>query len=194
MTTPKLGYTAYQARTQWYTTHWGIPAFVREALMEDGRTKLGILAFSPNNQGRSWWTFATNGMSERRMPCVEEPHGDPSHRLELVTYAHASADWICELLVEMARYPFEHRAGLAVGQTLPITPKPHNLWSGYLLMLPRLEPEEFNPLAIDVGIGDDWISLQRYWVSRTTSCSVPSKSADRSSLPAMSSARLKLWP
>jgi hypothetical protein len=91
------------------------------------------------------------------MPCIENPHGDPSHRLELITYARASAEWICELLVEMARYPFEHRSGFAIGHTLPVTRKRDNLWSGYLILSPRLEPEEFNPLVIDVGIGDDWI-------------------------------------
>lgn len=153
----KLGYTAYQARTQWYINHWGLPAFVREHLMEDGRTKLGIMAFPPNDKGRSWWTFATNGMSERRMPCIEEPHGDPRYRLELITYAQASADWICELLLEMALYPFDHMSGFTIGHTLPVTPTQGNLWSGYLILSPKLEPEEFNPLAIDVGIGDDWI-------------------------------------
>jgi len=160
MTTERLGYTAYQARTQWYMNHWGPAAFVREALMEDGCTKLGVMAFPPvarNREGRSWWTFATNGMSERRMPCVEDPHGDPSHRLELVTYARAAADWISELLIEMARYPFEHRSGLTVGHTMPVTPKPGNLWAGYLLLFPRLEPKEFNPLGIEVGIGSDWV-------------------------------------
>jgi hypothetical protein len=50
MANPKLGYTAYQARTQWYMNHWGLPAFVREVLMEDGRTKLGIMAFPPERQ------------------------------------------------------------------------------------------------------------------------------------------------
>jgi hypothetical protein len=157
MATPKLGYTAYQARTQWYMNQWGLPAFVRNALMEDGLTKLGIMAFAPNREGRSWWTIATNGMSERRMPCIERPHGDPSHRLELITYARDSADWICELLIEMARYPFEHRSGLAVGHTLHVTAKLRDFWSGYLIVSPKLEPSEFNPMAIDVGIGDDWI-------------------------------------
>src|ERR1044071_2116112 len=103
--------------------------------MEDGQTKLGIMAFAPG-KGREWWTFATNGMSERRLPCIEEPHGDPSHRLELITYARESADWICELLTEMAGYPFEHRSGLTNGHTLPVTPKRGNLWSGYLLLSP----------------------------------------------------------
>ena len=54
-------------------------------------------------------------------------------------------------------HPFEHRSGFAVGQTIPVTPKPGNLWAGYLLRSPRFEPAEFNPLPIDVGIGDDWI-------------------------------------
>jgi hypothetical protein len=157
MAGPQLGYTAYQARTQWYMNHWGPPEFIRESLMEDGRTKLGIMAFAPNDKGRDWWTFATNGMSERRMPCIEKPYGDPSHRIELITYAQASAEWICEHLAEMARYPFDHRSGIAIGHTLPVTSKPCNLWSGYLVLSPKLEPEEFNPLAIDVGIGDDWI-------------------------------------
>lgn len=157
MSSSKLGYTGYQARTQWYMNHWGAPAFVREALMEDGRTKLGIMAFPPVASTRNWWTFATNGISERRMPCIEEPHGDPARRLELITYASDSADWISELLIEIARYPFEHRSGLAIGHTLPVTSKQGNLWSGYLLLRPRLEPEEFNPLGIDVGIGNDWV-------------------------------------
>ncbi len=78
---------------------------------------------------------------ERRMPCIEDPHGDPRHRLELVTYARASADWICELLAEMARYPFSHRSGFAIGHTLPVTAKPGNLWSGYLILSPKLEPQ-----------------------------------------------------
>lgn len=125
--------------------------------MEDGRTKLGIMAFPPVASTRNWWTFATNGISERRMPCIEEPHGDPARRLELITYASDSADWISELLIEIARYPFEHRSGLAIGHTLPVTSKQGNLWSGYLLLRPRLEPEEFNPLGIDVGIGNDWV-------------------------------------
>lgn len=157
MATPKPSYTAYQARTQWYMNHWGVPASIREELMEDGQTKLGIMSFPPNKRGRGWWTFATNGMSERRMPCIEEPHGNPNHRLELMTYARESADWICELLISMARYPFENRSGFAIGHTLPVTPKAGNLWSGYLLLSPKLEPEEFNPLAIDVGLGEDWI-------------------------------------
>jgi hypothetical protein len=157
MATPKREYTTYQARTQWYMDHWGLPAFVREALMEDGRTQLGVMAFPPDDEVRRWWTFATNGMSERRMPCIEPPHGDPRHRLELIAYARASADWISDLLIEMARYPFEHRSGFAVGHTIPVTPRPGHLWSGYLFLYPRLEPEEFNPMAIDAGLGDDWI-------------------------------------
>ena len=54
------------------------------------------------------------------MPCIEEPHGDPSHRLELITYARASADWIVGLLTEMARYPFAHRSGFAIGDISPV--------------------------------------------------------------------------
>lgn len=157
MPEPKPGYTAYQARTQWYMNHWRLPAFVRESTMEDGRTKLGVMAFPPKVGGRDWWTYATNGLSERRMPCLEKPHGDPRHRLELVVYAQDSADWIVDLLAELARYPFQHRCGLAVGHTLFVTPKPGDLWAGYLVSAPQLETEEFNPLAIDVGIGDDWI-------------------------------------
>src|SRR5215470_6708632 len=110
MNSAKLGYTAYQARTQWYLNHWGPPAFVRESVMEDAQTKFGVMGFAPvapDEEGRHWWTYATNGMSERRMPCLEQPHGDPAHRLELVTYSNSRSDWVSDLLVEMAKYPFE---------------------------------------------------------------------------------------
>jgi len=162
MTETKLPYTSFQARTQWYMSRWGPPAFVRKFLMEDGRTVVGVMAFPPmatDSNARNWWTFATNGISERRFPCVEEPHGKPAHRLELIAYANAAADWIPGLLVELGRYAFEHRSGLAVGHTIPVIPKPGNMWSGYLLIRPRLEPDEFNPLGIDIGIGDDWVFL-----------------------------------
>ncbi|HEX5223098.1 MAG TPA: suppressor of fused domain protein [Verrucomicrobiae bacterium] len=158
MSSTKLGYTSYQARTQWYMNHWGSPESVRGALMEDGRTKLGIMRFAPaSTSDRRHWTFGTNGMSERRMPCVAWPHGDPSHRLELIAYANNPCDWISDLLVELAHYPFLHQSVLAVGHTLPVSQKTGNLWSGYLLARPRFEPEEFNPLAIEIGFGSDWV-------------------------------------
>jgi hypothetical protein len=148
MSTRKLGYTGYQARTQWYMNHWGRPAAVHEALMEDNATKLGVMSFARQvPQGAEGWIYATN----------EEPHGDPAHRLELVAYGASQAAWVTAFLVELCRYPFQHGSGLSIGHTLPVSPKPGNLWAGYLLLRPRLEPEEFNPLAIDIGIGDDWV-------------------------------------
>jgi hypothetical protein len=158
MTQPQ--YTGYQARSFWYTKFFGVPVEIHKNVMEDGKTKLGIMEYAPIQNEllvRSHWTYATNGMSERRMPCQEEPCGDPRIRIELVVYSGARAPWIIQLLSVMARYPFVHRSGFATNQTMPVTDPNPQLWDGYLLATPPCEPEEFNPLAVDIGIGDDWV-------------------------------------
>src|SRR5262245_13044623 len=104
-----LGYTTYQGRSHWYIQHWGSLQHVREGFMEDDVTKIGVMVFSPNtnqNVAREFWTYASNGMSERRMPCLVEPHGDPEHRLELLAYSRAYSPWIEDLILEIAQYPF----------------------------------------------------------------------------------------
>ncbi|MBI4616102.1 MAG: suppressor of fused domain protein [Planctomycetes bacterium] len=106
---------------------------------------------------RPGWTYATNGMSERRMPCQEEPHGDPSFRTELVVHTASRAPWVVDLLAEMARYPFVHKSGFAPNQTIPVGSSRPRLWDGYLLLIPPTEPEEINPLAVDIGIGEDFV-------------------------------------
>jgi suppressor of fused protein SUFU len=125
--------------------------------MEDGVTPLGIMVFEPVEGERPFWTYATNGMSERRMPCENEPHGDPEYRIELLAYSGSQAEWVVKLLQSMAVYPFEHRSGFALGHTIPVDAPQPRLWDGYLLAGPFLEDKEFNPLAIDIGIGEDWV-------------------------------------
>jgi len=156
----RLGYSTYQGRSQWYMNHWGLPESVRETVMEDPAVKLGVMLFGPDQtepSRRPYWTFATNGMSERRMPCLSEPHGEPEHRLEILAYSTQPVDWVADLLVEIARYPFRHLSGFWIGHTMPVIPKDGTLWRGYVLTWPRLEPEEFNPLGIDIGIGHDHV-------------------------------------
>ena len=129
-------------------------------MMEDSQTKLGIMEFAPRQDeevSRPFWTYATNGMSERRMPCENQPHGDPRFRTELIAYSLNSADWIVDLLHEIALYPFNHRSGLAIGHTMPVQQDQSSQWSGYLLCDPLFEPEDFNPLPIDIGIEPDWV-------------------------------------
>lgn len=130
--------------------------------MEDGETELAVVEFAPvqnERLARAHWTYATNGMSERRMPCLEEPHGDPTFRTELVAHAASRAPWIVELLAEMARYPFVHRTGFAPNQTLPVGDPRPRLWDGYLLLDPPTESDEINPMAVDIGIGEDFVFL-----------------------------------
>ena len=128
--------------------------------MDDGATSLGVMVFPPRDDAavasRSFWTFATNGLSERRMPCRVPPHGDPSHRLELIAYTQEYAEWVELLLAELAAYPFIHGSGLAVGHTLPVRADAENPWHGYLLNPLLCEAEDFDPLAIDLGF-DDWV-------------------------------------
>ena len=158
MSESKIGYTTYQGRSEWYIRRWGKPIRVKKTFMEDGTTRLGIMTFAPGSDRsiKPHWIYATNGISERRMPCERRPHGDPSHRIELVACAREASDWVAELLIEMAHYPFHHRSGLNIGHTVPVTPRPGNLWDGYLLSWPLCEPDDFNPLAIDIGI-EDWV-------------------------------------
>lgn len=154
----KLGYTSYQGRTTWLLPHFSVPKEVHSFEMEDGKTQLGVMEFAPAHDRvqRSFWTYATNGMSERRMPCKNEPHGDPKFRVELIGYASNQADWVIQLLHAMAMYPFQQKSGFVVGHTLPVDAPQPRLWDGYLLVNPLLEPEDFNPMAIDIGIAD-WI-------------------------------------
>jgi hypothetical protein len=157
-TTNGLGYTPYQARTTWYMQSFQVgPTALHKSVMEDGSTELGVMEFGPQESKRRFWTYATNGMSERRMPCVQEPHGDPKFRLELLGYCENRADWVVKLLEAMACYPFQHGLGFAIGHTIPVSAPRPRLWDGYLLVQPLMERGEFNPMAIDVGIGDDWI-------------------------------------
>jgi hypothetical protein len=147
----------YQARSVWYLKYLGPPTRLIKNKMEDG-TDLAVFEIDPSTRpNRSGvWTYITNGMAERRMPCVEEPHGDPSIRLELMAYSNAKADWIVELLTEMARYPFQHSSGFAVGHTIPVDSGVTALWQGYVLTKPLLEDEEFNPQNVFLGsIPDD---------------------------------------
>ena len=129
--------------------------------MEDQATSLGVMVFPPGGENspaaRPFWTYATNGLSERRMPCRVPPHGDPADRLELLAYTLSYAEWVERLLAELAAYPFVHGSGLAIGHTLPVQPGAENPWHGYLITQPRHEGPEFNPLAIDIGF-DDWVS------------------------------------
>jgi hypothetical protein len=149
-------YTAYQARSHWYIQHFGLPARVDKSQMEDSETSLGVMVFPPSTEkGRAVWTFCTNGMSERRMPCLNQPHGDPRYRCELVAYAYRDEPWIVELLATLAKYPFLGGSGLSLGHTIPVLPEHQKPWAGYLLTAPVLEPETFNPLPIEVGFGND---------------------------------------
>jgi len=57
---------------------WGPPSGLRKEQMEDGQTKLAIMTFPPRQavaqlRGQTHFTYATNGMSERRMPCRWRP-------------------------------------------------------------------------------------------------------------------------
>ncbi len=155
-------YSGYQGRSFWYMKYFGVPIDIHKSLMEDGKTRLGVMEFGPvqnERLRRSHWVYATNGMSERRMPCEEKPHGE-IRNFETepdCLFRFASAPWIIELLSSMAHYPFVHRSGFMANHTIPVTnPNPH-LWDGYLLLAPPAEPEEINPLAVDIGIGADWV-------------------------------------
>jgi hypothetical protein len=129
--------------------------------MEDQSTSLGVMVFDPRPAhmslpSRSFWIHATNGMSERRMPWRVPPHGDPAQRLELFAYTRDRAEWVDQLLAELAVYPFVHGSGLAAGHTLPVQAGAEKPWHGYLLTQPPCERPELNPLAIDIGIAD-WV-------------------------------------
>lgn len=152
-------YTSYQGRTLWLLPRFSVPKQIHPFEMEDGKTKVGVMEFAPfdlDGIQRTHWTYATNGMSERRMPCRNEPHGDPKFRIELIGYSSSKADWVIKLLHALTLYPFQHESGFSVGHTLPVDAPRPRLWDGYLLVNPLLEPDDFNPLAIDIGI-EDWV-------------------------------------
>jgi hypothetical protein len=129
--------------------------------MDDTSIELGIMRFPPrpgDGPARPFWTYITNGMSERRLPGEVKPRGNPEHRFELLAYTLHKTSWVVELLAEMAYYPFQQRSGFAIGHTFEVAATQRGLWSGYLLSFPMFEPAEFNPVAIDIGISD-WIFI-----------------------------------
>src|SRR5262245_36338186 len=128
--------TMYQTRTGWYIANFGPPRDLYISVMEDDSTELGVLEFPPSiHRGRGFWTYATNGMSQRRMPCEAEPHGDPTIRFELLAYCYGQTPWVVTLLRELAAYPFLHCSGFAVGHTISVEAD-NQRWSGFLIGMP----------------------------------------------------------
>jgi hypothetical protein len=161
MTTPqsrsRFPQEGYGVRSVWYLKHFGSPLNIHESQTNDG-PRLGIMEFEPQadrEQKRMFWTYATNGMSERAMPNEFEPKSPAGRRLELIAYSRQKAPWVVNLLSDFARYPFVHRCGLYFGHTVPVASGGRTLWSGYVLAPPPCEVEEFRPLGLDWGIAPD---------------------------------------
>lgn len=139
----------YGMRSIWLWKHFGTKYRTHDRLMEDKETKLFVFEFEPSTvEGgqRRHWTYATNGIAHRRMPCENEPHGDPEIRVELIGYASRETPLLVDYLAVLAGFPFIHRSGLAPYQTLSLTD--HPFWSGLLFLIPPAEIEEFSPQRV----------------------------------------------
>jgi hypothetical protein len=152
--------TTYQARSAWLMQWLGPPAEMMADVMEDGSTEVGILFFPPfagstDVRRRSHHVLVSNGISERRMPCINEPHGPREFRAEVMAYTRDASPELATLLLNLGRLPFESGTGLLAGQTLANTGQ--GLWSGFLLWEPLLEDDEFNPVGFDLGFAEDFV-------------------------------------
>jgi hypothetical protein len=155
-------FISYQTRSAWYLRHFGEEYSFYQSEMEDGQTALAVMEFFPrlkHTPRRSFWTYATNGMSERRMPEQGTPRGRRQPRLEVLAYTRDEATWIVRLLEVFANYPFVHSTRLGVGFTLPVTKSYRKLWAGYLLIPPVNEAKDFTPLTFDATILPDPIGF-----------------------------------
>jgi Suppressor of fused protein (SUFU) len=151
----------YGMRSVWYLKHFGSPIHIHDCTTVDA-PRLGIMEFAPqtdDERQRPFWTYATNGMSERAMPNEREPRGRIHARLELIAYTQMQAPWVVSLLADLVRYPFVHRCGLYFGHTLPVELNARGLWSGYVIAVPPCEKAEFRPLGWDWGIAPDWVDF-----------------------------------
>ena len=145
--------TPLQARSVWCMRHFGADVQVHRRGLDDPRVSFGVMEFRCDGlsyHGARHRAYLTNGMSERGMPWREEPT-IPAHlrryRLELLAVTHHRADWVIDLLTEMAQYPFLNRTGFAFGDTIPVNDAVLKSWQGYVLGLPP-NHDELNPLGI----------------------------------------------
>jgi hypothetical protein len=125
---------------------------------------------------RDFWTYVTNGMSERRMPCETEPHGDPKYRIELLAYSGSKAEWVVKLLQSMAVYPFEYRSGFAPWHTIPVNAPQPRLWDGYLNHFGKTR----SSIRWQLTLASEKTPFCRYLVYCSQSSTLASLKADRS--------------
>jgi hypothetical protein len=155
---PEPDYTAYQARSAWYIRHFGDEVNLWRSDMEDGQTTLAVMEFAPVNTEslrRPFWTYITNGMSQRQLPRPAGRKGKRHVRLELFAYAREQSEWLVPLLDVLANYPFVHTSPIGIGFTLLVSKSYRKLWGGYLVTRPTNEAEDFSPMEFDTGIAPD---------------------------------------
>jgi hypothetical protein len=158
---PERDYKAYQARSAWYVRYFGEEVTIYQSEMEDGQTLLAVMEFAPRRDEprRKFWTYVTNGMSERRMPGEDQTQKKRHVRLELFACTHERSEWLVTLLDVLANYPFVHDTMLGVGFTLPVTKSYRGLWGGYLIARPVNEAADFTPLPFNTGVAPDIVAF-----------------------------------
>lgn len=155
---PEPDYSAYQARSAWFIRHFGDEVNLWRSDMEDGQTTLAVMEFAPvanESLNRPFWTYVTNGMSQRQMPIPPGRKGKKQVRLELFAYTREQSDWLVPLLDVLANYPFVHTSPMGVGFTLLVSKSYRKLWGGYLVTRPTQEAGDFSPMGFETGIAPD---------------------------------------
>jgi hypothetical protein len=155
---PEPDYSAYQARSAWCIRHFGDEVNLWRSDMEDGKTTLAIMEFAPfesETVKRPFWTYVTNGMSQRQLPIPPGRKGKKQIRLELFAYAREQSEWLAPLLDVLANYPFVHSSPMGLGFTLLVSKSYRKLWGGYLVTRPSNEADDFSPMGFETGIAPD---------------------------------------
>lgn len=111
-------------------------------------TRIEIYGIPPKKDDRHNWTLITSGMSD-----IPQTLPDGSrHRTELFMYVKEPRDWMFDVLVRLARYPFEHGTYLHWGHTVDnggsVTREPSQL-TAFAFWPPDLEVNFMDELALD---------------------------------------------
>lgn len=106
-------------------------------------TVLAVIVIKKLNK----WIYITNGLSE-----LDQPNNFGDTRLELMCYTRKKIDSIKTLLLEVAKYPFQHKEDLWVWDTIPAPMSEIGLpsqYKGIILTPPALVREEAEFFKID---------------------------------------------
>ncbi|MCK6470592.1 MAG: suppressor of fused domain protein [Planctomycetes bacterium] len=148
--------TPYDVREAHYRRFFGEDHTVWHPSGKEERIHVDVLSFPPQ-KGRSWFTFATNGMSDLDQPLekFDLANAEEWKRVEAIFYARADGmpgAWAAKLLNSIGKYPWDEGAFIGWHHTYswdtPLDGK-HDRFKTVFFLPPYFEGQGFDRKAVD---------------------------------------------